>query len=197
MALQATPGTDPTLVPRPSGGGGFRGLGEAFSPDLATGTGNFSIPLWTPRGPNHFAPELALTYSTARGNGPFGLGWALDTLALRRESDRGVPSYLDAEDRFVLAGETLVETEPGVFRHQREDRFVRAERDGDGWIVRHRTGLVSRLGSTADARETVTLGGVDAAVRPRRPSCRPAPGRARRPHAAVRRTGRRWSPAAR
>jgi RHS repeat-associated protein len=162
MALQATPGTDPTLVPRPSGGGGFRGLGEAFSPDLATGTGNFSIPLWTPRGPNHFAPELALTYSTARGNGPFGLGWALDTLALRRESDRGVPSYLDAEDRFVLAGETLVETEPGVFRHQREDRFVRAERDGDGWIVRHRTGLVSRLGSTADARETVTLGGVDA-----------------------------------
>jgi hypothetical protein len=36
----------------PQGGGALHGLGEKFSPDLHTGTGNFSIPITLPAGRN-------------------------------------------------------------------------------------------------------------------------------------------------
>ena len=93
MAFQATPGTDPAIVPRPTSGGGTRGLGESFQPDLNTGTGNYQIPLWFPRGPNQFAPKIALTYSTGFGNGEFGLGVELAELI----------NVLHAERRFWRA----------------------------------------------------------------------------------------------
>lgn len=40
--MSNTKGTS-AIVP-PSGGGAQSGLGEKFSPDLFTGTGNFSVP---------------------------------------------------------------------------------------------------------------------------------------------------------
>ncbi len=162
MAQQATPGTDPTLVPQPTSGGGMRGLGESFEPDLNTGTGNYRVPLWSPRGPNQFAPEINLTYSTGFGNDAFGLGWNLDLLKVTRNSDFGVPTYRDAEDRFYLAHEELAEVEPGVYRHLREERFLRAERQGEGWLVRTRAGFTYRLGVTPEGRETVNIGGREA-----------------------------------
>ena len=134
MALQATPGTDPAIVPRPTSGGGTRGLGESFQPDLNTGTGNYQIPLWFPRGPNQFAPKIALTYSTGFGNGEFGLGWSLQLMKVTRNTDFGVPTYRDGEDRFYLLNEELAEVTPGVYRHLREERFLRAERQGEGWL---------------------------------------------------------------
>ena len=126
MAFQATPGTDPAIVPRPTSCGGTRGLGESFQPDLNTGTGNYQIPLWFPRGPNQFAPKIALTYSTGFGNGEFGLGWSLQLMNVARNADFGVPTYRDGEDRFYLLSEELAEVTPGVYRHLREERFFRA-----------------------------------------------------------------------
>ena len=74
-------GTDTTaggsVISLPSGGGAISGLGEKFSPDLFTGTGNFSVPIAVPAGRLGLQPQLALGYSTGNGNGPFGLGWAL------------------------------------------------------------------------------------------------------------------------
>ena len=61
----------------PKGGGALHGIGEKFSPDLHTGTGNFTIPIALPPGRNGFQPQLNLVYSTGNGNGPFGLGWNL------------------------------------------------------------------------------------------------------------------------
>ena len=89
--------TDPTsggsVISLPSGGGAVNGLGEKFSPDLFTGTGNFSVPITVPPGRLGLQPGLALLYSTGNGNGPFGLGWALSLPGVSRKTSHGLPRY--------------------------------------------------------------------------------------------------------
>ena len=62
-----TPGS---IISLPQGGGALQGIGEKFSPDLQTGTGNFSVPLTLPPGRNGLQPELTLQYSTGQGTDP-------------------------------------------------------------------------------------------------------------------------------
>ena len=42
--------------PASSGGGALQGIGEKFSPDLHTGTGNLTVPLALPPGRGGFEP---------------------------------------------------------------------------------------------------------------------------------------------
>ena len=99
-----------SVISTPSGGGAVSGLGETFSPDLFTGTGNFTVPIAIPPGRSGFQPGLNLVYSTGNGNGPFGLGWSLSTPGVSRKTSKGVPRYQDhAADRkdrdvFILSG---------------------------------------------------------------------------------------------
>lgn len=65
------------ITPVPKGGGALKGLGETFSPDPHTGTGNFPVPIALPPGRNGFQPQSNLVYSTGNSNGLFGLGWDL------------------------------------------------------------------------------------------------------------------------
>src|SRR5215813_15572891 len=88
----------------PSGGGALRGIEEKFSPDLHTGTGNFTVPIALPSGRNGFQPQLSLVYSTGSGNGPFGLGWSLGIPGVSRKTSKGVPRYDDSKDVFILSG---------------------------------------------------------------------------------------------
>src|SRR5262245_38150880 len=88
-------GTSPAVLSLPSGGGAVKGIGETFTPDPFTGTGSLAVPIWVPSGRNGFQPQLALTYSTGNGNGPFGLGWSLDLPAVTRKTSKGIPRYLD------------------------------------------------------------------------------------------------------
>jgi Salmonella virulence plasmid 65kDa B protein len=93
-------GTDPaaegSTISLPKGGGSVGGLGEKFSPDLFTGTGNFSVPIAVPAGRLGMQPQLSLAYSTGSGNGPFGLGWQLSLPGVSRKTSQGVPRYADA-----------------------------------------------------------------------------------------------------
>ena len=73
----------------------MQGIGEKFSPDLHTGTGNFTVPIALPPGRNGFQPQLNLVYSTGNGNGPFGLGWSLSIPGVSRKTSKGVPRYND------------------------------------------------------------------------------------------------------
>jgi Salmonella virulence plasmid 65kDa B protein len=104
------------IISAPQGGGALHGIGEKFSPDLFTGTGNFTVPIALPPGHNGFQPQLSLVYSTGNGNGPFGLGWALDVPGVSRKTSKGVPRYDDSADVFLLSGsEDLVPiTTPGA-----------------------------------------------------------------------------------
>ena len=98
------------LISLPQGGGALHGIGETFSPDLHTGTGNFTVPIALPPGRNGFQPLLNLVYSTGNGNGPFGLGWNLSIPGVSRKTSRGVPRYADERgtpserDTFLLSG---------------------------------------------------------------------------------------------
>ena len=96
----------------PKGGGALHGIGEKFSPDLHTGTGNFTVPIALPPGRNGFQPQLNLVYSTGNGNGPFGLGWNLSIPGVSRKTSKGIPHYDEAKDVFILSGaEDLVPVE--------------------------------------------------------------------------------------
>ncbi len=86
----------------PQGGGALHGIGETFSPDLHTGTGNFTVPIALPPGRNGFQPQLNLVYSTGNGNGPFGLGWSLSIPGVSRKTSRGIPRYA-GRARYLLA----------------------------------------------------------------------------------------------
>ena len=83
------------IVSLPQGGGALHGIGETFSPDLHTGTGNFTVPIALPPGRNGFQPQLNLVYSTGNGNGPFGLGWSLSDSRRQPEDLQRNPRYRD------------------------------------------------------------------------------------------------------
>ena len=92
------------VISLPKGGGALNGIGEKFSPDLHTGTGNFTVPIALPPGRNGFQPQLSLVYSTGNGNGPFGLGWNLSIPGVSRKTSKGIPRYDEAKDVFILSG---------------------------------------------------------------------------------------------
>ncbi|MDI2127062.1 SpvB/TcaC N-terminal domain-containing protein [Yinghuangia seranimata] len=158
-------GTDPTVagsvVSLPSGGGAVSGLGEKFTADPFTGTGAFALPLTVPAGRRGVQPQLALSYGTGQGNGPFGLGWRLDLPGVARRTSRGVPRYVDAgDDRpdvFVLSGaEDLVPVVGAAagrtrYRPRTEGLFARIEHvqgaAGDFWEVRAKDGSATRYGT--------------------------------------------------
>ena len=90
----------------PKGGGAIRGIGDSFQANLCSGAGTYSITLPTTpaRG---FDPQLALSYSSGAGNGPFGLGWSLALSKISISTSRGIPKYND-NDLYLLDGEELV-----------------------------------------------------------------------------------------
>lgn len=114
-----TESTPSSLISLPKAGGSIPGLGEAFSPDLFSGTESVTIPLATSPGRGGFGPQLLLTYSVANSNGPFGLGFSLNVPSVRRDTRRRIPRY-GLDDSFVLGGSDLV----------RDDRYPEERREG-------------------------------------------------------------------
>ena len=97
----------------PKGGGAIRGIGEKFAANPVTGTASMSVPIATSAGRSGFGPQLALSYDSGAGNGPFGFGWSLAIPSITRKTDKGLPQYRDDEesDTFLLSGaEDLVPT---------------------------------------------------------------------------------------
>jgi RHS repeat-associated protein len=168
--MSAGTSTDPSaggsVISLPKGGGAVTGLGETFSPDLFTGTGNFSVPLQLPAGRLGLEPQLTLGYSTGNGNGPFGLGWALSVPGISRKTSHGLPRYQDTADPaerpatpadvFIVSGaEDLVPVAtPGPgrvrYRPRTEGLFARIDHvtdSGDFWEVRTRDGMTTLYGT--------------------------------------------------
>ena len=90
----------------PKGGGAIRGIGEKFSMNPVTGTGSFSVPIFTTPGRADFHPVLSLNYDSGSGNSPFGVGWSLPIPSITRKTDKGLPRYRGHEesDTFLLSG---------------------------------------------------------------------------------------------
>src|SRR6187549_2394580 len=81
----------PPTISLPKGGGAIRGIGEKFTSNPVTGTGSMSVPIATSPGRSGFGPQLALTYDSGSGNGPFGVGWGLSLPSITRRTDKGLP----------------------------------------------------------------------------------------------------------
>jgi len=83
-----------------------RDVGEKFATNPVTGTGSLSVPIAVSPGRSGFGPQLALSYDSSAGNGPFGLGWNLSLPSITRKTDKGLPQYQDADesDVFILSG---------------------------------------------------------------------------------------------
>ncbi len=163
------------LVSLPEGGGAQAGLGHSFTPNAFTGTGNFLVPITIPDGRNGATPAVALNYSSGRGNGPFGLGWALDIPSIMRKTSRGVPRYTDS-DVFVLSGAgddlVLIEERAGGFRRfrpRKEGAFAeilqRRTAGESTWTVRARDGQTSIFGQPDNAATTRDPAEVDPLAR--------------------------------
>src|SRR6516164_9646629 len=149
------------IISLPKGGGAVQGIGEKFSPDLFTGTGNFTVPIALPPGRNGFKPEINLVYSTGNGNSPFGLGWTLSVPGVSRKTSKGVPRYNDLTDIFLLSGsEDLVPvTTPaaGSVRYQPRTEGLFAQvlhhnaPPDNYWEVKTKGGLTSLYGTKGSA----------------------------------------------
>jgi len=87
----------------PKGGGAIRGIGEKFSTNPVTGTGSMSVPIFTSPGRSDFGPQLALSYDSGSGNGPYGFGWRHPLPAITRTTEKHLPLY-DDSDVFILSG---------------------------------------------------------------------------------------------
>lgn len=159
------------IISLPKGGGAQHGLGEKFSPDLHTGTGNFTVPIALPPGRNGFQPQLNLVYSTGNGNGPFGPSWGLGIPGVGRKTGKGNPRYQDyhkelkERDTFILSGaEDLVpikDIDPTTktatqYRPRTEGLFAKiihhrdAQAEKNFWEVCSKDGLVSYYGTNPD-----------------------------------------------
>ncbi len=155
-----------SVISNPQSGGAQSGLGEKFSPDLFTGTGNFSVPISVPPGRNGYQPELTLGYSSGNSDGVFGMGWNLSVPGVMRKTSKGIPIYEDKSDIFILSGaEDLVPVrieneiltgnigyEKTFYQPRTEGLFARIIRhkktNGEHyWEVRSKDGLISWYGT--------------------------------------------------
>jgi RHS repeat-associated protein len=110
-AKQAGSPVSAPTISLPKGGGAIRGIGEKFAANPVTGTGSMTVPIATSPGRSGFGPQLALSYDSGAGNGPFGFGWSLSLPSITRKTDKGLPRYLESDpadsgqaDVFILSG---------------------------------------------------------------------------------------------
>jgi RHS repeat-associated protein len=127
----------------PKGGGAIHGIGEKFTAAPVTGTGSLSVPIAASPGRSGFGPELALSYDSGAGNGPFGIGWSLSLPAITRRTDKGLPQYRDEEesDVFILsAAEDLVpvynKNPDGSWAHDPHGNLISDEESRHGYLVK-------------------------------------------------------------
>ncbi len=145
-----------------SAGGGPESSRESYKTDLFTGAATLSAPIVVSLGSGGFQPELALEYSSQRGNGWVGLGWDLALPSIERMSKFGISAFDPASsddplvgDLFALGDDRLVRDDAGVYHtaresYQRIERVDRADGTIDHWIVHRPDGTTLWFGSDSD-----------------------------------------------
>jgi len=87
------------IISVPQGSCAENEIGEKFSADLYTGTGNFTIPSALPAGRNGFRRWLNLLRATDNANGALGLS---RVPVLSRNTSYGAALYGDLPNLFLL-----------------------------------------------------------------------------------------------
>ncbi|WP_052423585.1 SpvB/TcaC N-terminal domain-containing protein [Nonomuraea candida] len=154
----------------PKGGGAIRGIGETFAANPVTGTGTVTVPIATSPSRSGLDPELSLAYDSGTGNGVFGFGWSLSLPSITRKTERGLPTYTDAdvfllsgsEDLVPVAGADDMSVDPLFavrrYRPRIDGLYARIERwtrlrDGDThWRAISRDNLLTLYGKDPESR---------------------------------------------
>jgi len=135
----------------PSGPGSIEGLGDAFEPQLNSGTSAYSVKIAMPPGVAGLQPEVVLRYNAGSGNGAFGLAWSWSPMSIQRQVEKGIPNY-GGTDTFTFMGEELVALSDGTFRQENESSFMRIRRLAEGWEIHDKSCKRYVLGTNATAR---------------------------------------------
>jgi RHS repeat-associated protein len=164
-------GVSPNSISLPNGPGSIEGLGESFQPQLNSGTAGYNVPLRVPPGTRGHAPVLQLTYEGGSGNGPVGFGWNLPMQYVQRQTDNGIPRYVDdlqngldddrdgqvdepdEVDQFINEmKEELVPQADGYYFCKNEGPFIRYRRNGQHWEGTLPDGTRLAFGVTSNSR---------------------------------------------
>jgi RHS repeat-associated protein len=139
----------------PSGPSSVRGLADEPAVDAFYAQVNYEVPIELPSGFGGLAPQLALTYSGALGNGPMGIGWSLTQTKIERSTRLGVPAFDDTDELVIsgVASGRLVAIGGNEYRVEGMGQTVRVKRVGAGWEVDSGTGVHYRLGVSPSARQ--------------------------------------------
>ncbi len=140
-------GTRLEALSLPTGPGSLTGMGEQVTAEPATGALTLSIPIALPPAPTGVQPDLTLRYDSRTGNGPVGIGWSMAPLSIQRRTSLGLPRY-DATDELLLAGQRLVEVEPGTYRLRVEGELTRVVALPVGFRADRKDGTKITLGTT-------------------------------------------------
>ena len=166
--VNTDPIVQPPTIALPKGGGAIRSIGEKFAANPVTGTASMTVPIATSPGRSGFGPQLALSYDSGSGNGPFGFGWSLALPSITRKTDKGLPQYRDHEesDVFLLSGaEDLVpvyrQDLDGSWVRDQEGRLVIHEDERSGYRIRRYRprieGIFARIERWTNANETADV----------------------------------------
>jgi len=139
------------LLSTPQGGGAIGGLGESFQPNFNLGTGSYMVPLECPSGFRQATPRISLAYSTAGSQGPFGFGWAVPIISIRRSTSSGIVNYHD-NNSFLLGDKVIKHVEGQRYRPLVDESFQKIKKLDDGWEITNKDGRKYRLGVTAQGQ---------------------------------------------
>jgi RHS repeat-associated protein len=125
---------------------------------LFTGAFTYSYPIVVPPGRRGVQPNLAFLYNSQAQNGWLGLGWNLSVGSIQRSTKKGIPTYDDTLDTFILqfqgATAQLVSVGTGSdgtgsyteYRAQIEAAFLRVRYYAPSlWIVTSKDGTQYQL----------------------------------------------------
>lgn len=144
-----------------SGRGSLRSMPMEFSADLNTGAVQAIVAL--DLSPSRaLTPKLALSYHVNQGNSVFGIGCDLNgILSISRSTRKGVPSYDDALDTFILGNQgELVKTEVSAdasivyYRPRVDNNFsvIEYHVTEKYWLLREANGINHYLGMDESSR---------------------------------------------
>jgi RHS repeat-associated protein len=137
------PSTTPPVIPASSESVGA--VAATFRVD-ESGAATYRVPLYAPPGRGGVTPEIALTYSSAGGDGPLGAGWGISGTSsigrCRKTREAGdADSYLfdqvnfRANDQFCLDGQRLIQINAANIAHGATGAEYRTEIDSFQRVV--------------------------------------------------------------
>ncbi len=144
-----------------SGKSGYSGNIQATQVNVEpfTGGANFAFPIPVLPGRGGIEPSIALTYSSSnRQLGTLGVGWSLELGSIQRSTKRGVPTYDDTKDTFILNFGGSVELVKGpagtnFYYPKVEGSFSKIEKVADYWVITDKKGTQYYFGTEDTARQ--------------------------------------------